>query len=342
MSKWVKPTREPVVLVYYHSTDNDGYMSSAIVRRAWEKDPKAFPGKLFFVPYNRGKCNVEFLLEKLDVRGVIVADVQLPIEEAKKLYGMACDPNSDFFFVWIDHHVSAIDEYNEAGLQNVDGLRYRAESNTPHSEKKAACILTWEYFFPNEEMPKAVKLVSKYDVWDRDAETDYFSAGSRRYSFKMRTNLDGTEDEFHPGFMKLLDGDQEFFKELMSRGEIIEEYLATQFQRQKYRAFFGKIDGHPVLIANIPDHGSRPLEHCRLNRHADIIVTIGNDMGYKFGIYRHANAPSEFNVSEFAASMGGGGHADAAGWTLEGTAEFSEFLRNVQARPLRSDERNLL
>lgn len=341
MGKWVKPTNEPVVLVYYHSTDNDGYMSASIVKHRAKKVPGSFPGKLYFVPYNRGKCNVDFLMEKLDVRGVIVVDVHLPIDAAKKLYGMACNPDDDFFFIWIDHHVTAIDAYSEAGLANIDGLRYRADNNTPHSEKKAACVLAWEYFFPNEPTPKAVQLVSNYDVWNRDAETDIFSAGSRQYSFKPVSRLDGTEDPCHDGFMRLLDGDEEFMKELMTKGDIIEEYLATQFKRNKYRAFYGTIDGkHPVLIANIPDHGSRPLESVGFPRHADIIVTIGNDMGYRFGIYKHKDAPEDFNVGEFAMRFGGGGHADAAGWTLEDTDEFGKFLKEtLHARPLMQGER---
>ena len=57
-------------------------------------------------------------------------------------------------FIWIDHHISAINEnYTE-----YKGIR---------DTKFAACELTWKTLFPDIPVPIAVQLLSAYDVWNK-------------------------------------------------------------------------------------------------------------------------------------------------------------------------------
>jgi hypothetical protein len=71
--------------------------------------------------------------------------------------------------VWIDHHKSAIQD--DPGVEEIAGLRRVGN---------AGCELTWEYLFPDEPMPRAVKLIGRHDVWDHsDPDVEPFQYGLR-------------------------------------------------------------------------------------------------------------------------------------------------------------------
>ena len=56
-------------------------------------------------------------------------------------------------FIWIDHHISAISENRDCMCDGMTDV------------KSAACELTWQYFFPNQQMPEIVRLLGRYDCF---------------------------------------------------------------------------------------------------------------------------------------------------------------------------------
>jgi oligoribonuclease NrnB/cAMP/cGMP phosphodiesterase (DHH superfamily) len=62
--------------------------------------------------------------------------------------------------VWIDHHKSSI-EWAEGADFTCRGVRQIG---------KAACELAWEFFF-GPDVPRAVRLLGRYDVWDHSDPT---------------------------------------------------------------------------------------------------------------------------------------------------------------------------
>ncbi len=84
-----------------------------------------------------------------------MVDVSLPIiDPISGLDMMELDRKT--MLTWIDHHKTVMDAANAANF-NPEGIREIG---------KAACELTWEYLFPHEDMPEAVYLLGKYDIWD--------------------------------------------------------------------------------------------------------------------------------------------------------------------------------
>lgn len=133
---------------FYHSADFDGICSGAIVK-------KFYPGAEM-CPINYGD---PFPWDDLgEHERIIMVDFSLqPFEkmlELKEKCGL---------LVWIDHHQSAIDDFNE----HIENIATRFIHGILRADK-AACELTWEYYFPNKPMPRAVKLLGRYDVWDHD------------------------------------------------------------------------------------------------------------------------------------------------------------------------------
>lgn len=56
--------------------------------------------------------------------------------------------------IWIDHHITAIEKLDE--FKDLIGIR---------RDGTAACILTWEHFLPEQDMPAACKYIGDRDVW---------------------------------------------------------------------------------------------------------------------------------------------------------------------------------
>ena len=63
-------------------------------------------------------------------------------------------------FVWIDHHISALEAWRDTGWEHPTGIR-----DTAHS----AAWLTWHHLFA-APAPFAVTWADKYDLWQQDAE----------------------------------------------------------------------------------------------------------------------------------------------------------------------------
>ena len=125
---------------FYHSADFDGICSAAIVKR---KYPEA---DLYPIDYGQD-------FPWGDIRHddtVIMVDFCLsPFDRMIKLQKL-CEE-----FIWIDHHETALNHKKD---RSFSGVQVR--------DFMAACELTWEYFFPSEPIPTAVKYLGRYDVWD--------------------------------------------------------------------------------------------------------------------------------------------------------------------------------
>ena len=132
------------MLCIYHVADHDGKGSAAIVKRVFPDAELCGLNHDMDIPYD--------LIESHDK--IVVCDISLPLEYMFKL-----SETKDF--TWIDHHISVIEEYENAMANGehdpIKGLR---RSGT------AAIELTWEYFHPNEALPEGVKLLAMNDVYD--------------------------------------------------------------------------------------------------------------------------------------------------------------------------------
>jgi len=123
-------------LCIYHRIDLDGQCSAAIVRRRFHD-----------VELHGWNYGDQIPWEKIeDADEVILVDVSFPPVEMCRL-----PPGS----VWIDHHKTAIESMGDAG-KAISGTR---------RDGTAACELSWEYYFPDEPMPRAVWLIGRWDVW---------------------------------------------------------------------------------------------------------------------------------------------------------------------------------
>ena len=182
---------------FYHSADLDGHCSGAIVKLKYSQC-ELYPidyGNSF--PWNQ--------IEKEDI--IVMTDFSLqPFENMIKLNDQCKE------LIWIDHHKSAIEEARKnnfecCGIQEI-GI--------------GAAQLTWEYFM-GSSIPKAVRLIAEYDVWNHsNPNTLPFHFGLRLYD---------TDPSVSGGmsiWYRLFSGEVFIIQHIIEKGKTVLELLLSK------------------------------------------------------------------------------------------------------------------
>ena len=280
------------MLCIYHLADHDGKGSAAIVG-------KKFKGVEFFGLNH----DMEVPLEEINKHDkIIVCDISLPMDLMFEL-------NESKDLTWIDHHASMIEEYEKRiaeGAKEIKGLRRNGT---------AAIVLTWEYFFPDEEMPEGVKLLGLNDIFDlRDYRVRPFE-----YAFQAM----GVNKPCDQNWKDLLASKIDI-NEMVSNGMAILSYIKNRNHRLcKAMSFESEYMGYRCICANMPQG------------YSEFYDGVKNIKGYDFMCNFFMNGKNTWNlsfytskdnvdVSKIASSFGGGGHKKAAG--ASGLKKLPEFL----------------
>lgn len=276
------------MICIYHSKDLDGYTSGAIVKR---KFPEA---KLIGYDYGQ-PLEIEATGEP-----IIMVDVSVPMTTMSKLAEM-----SNWQFTWIDHHISAINDYKEFTKDKEDFLTPVLENGI------SACEGAWKYLFPHEPMPEAVKLLGEYDTWRNQNEKRW---NERILPFQYGMRQICTSPETFPldviGY-----GGMSVVNSIVVNGELIMAYQAQMNMQQcKRTAFETEFKGLRAICLNGGGLGSDTFKSVYDESKHDIMMPF--QFNGKFWTVSLYSAKPEIDCSAIAKSMGGGGHKGAAGFTV--------------------------
>jgi len=267
---------------FYHGSDLDGQCSGAIVKLKHmncEMYPFEYGDDPPWNDFHQGET-------------VYIVDASFSDMEMEQMMSMGLD------VIWIDHHKSAIEALNEL---NIKGLR---------DTSYAACELVWKYFAPEDVMPRVVRLLGRYDVWDHsDPAVVNFQYGMRLF------DLDPTCDESLQ-MWRLLLSDDRATESITSKGAAILLYQTRLNERlaQTY-AFDLEFEGLKWIAINAPSSlGGSLILHSVYDpaKHdAMMIFQLHKDGDWLFSL---RSDKKEVDVSTIAKQYGGGGHAGAAGF----------------------------
>jgi oligoribonuclease NrnB/cAMP/cGMP phosphodiesterase (DHH superfamily) len=276
------PDSTKIQTICLFHNDADGRASAAIVRQALGSETQLYE-------MNYGDQIPWQLIEKAG--RVVVVDFSLPKPDMEAIA-------QDRQLIWIDHHKTALDQL--PGLaQTLPGVRDTSES---------ACVLTWNFFFPEKAVPKAVKLIGDRDIWRWSyPDTGPFGEGL----FQQNTYPDN--DQL---WKPLLDDDSQILKHLIEEGEVLVEARWNSIRRMvSHYGFEVKFEGYRTLAINNRGSGEMgqfirelgfQIAYCYvdLQQNGDLmtLVTLYSD-----GV----------DVSEIAEKFGGGGHPGAAGFSFK-------------------------
>ncbi len=273
-------SRSPMKQMIYHHDDEDGWGSAAAVQI---KYPEAQTAQC---SYGREPELVKGYDE------VYVLDFSFNAEEMAQLAA------NNKRFIWIDHHESKIKQITT----NYEGIR---------DASKSACQLSWEYCFPEKEMPLILQHIADEDIWK------FLLKETKSFNKFLSARLDkGKEIEIIKNIIKTYTSKE--YEQAYEQGKNIKRYQDHQVEEQEQRGVLRNIFGYKakVYFSNI---NTSQLGHEALNRNKNIDMTViiflientKGELEYKYSLRSRENG---VNVAELSAEYNGGGHPCAAGF----------------------------
>jgi hypothetical protein len=274
---------------FYHGSDLDGKCSAAIVARVFGA------GHVELIPLDYGR---PMPWEKVNEdTEVIMVDFGLqPFSQMLELNQRAKS------FTWIDHHSSAIDDYNSQDERWTTLL----------CTDRAACELTWEFFHEGQPVPSAVRMLGLYDTWKWQGKRDVLE-----FQYGMRSIENNPHGAIWDAILNPIELDQTA-DSLIRAGTHIVRYNNKQLAgRARATAFPLKWQNLRFIAANSQGKGSALLDNVFDPEQHDAMLSFGYRKGFwHIGLF----APPELceqrgmHMGNLAKRFGGGGHAGAAGF----------------------------
>ncbi len=308
-------------ICFYHR-DLDGYCSGAIVAThfGWEIELVSIN---YNDPFPWGKVDEETEVWMVDFCLQPWLDMLKLRDACKRL-------------VWVDHHRSAIKEYEAWRVlaphqEEVDGLR---------QEGLAGCELTWDFIDPMngakddlhlvDGRPPAVHLLGRYDVWAwKDVE------GALEFQMGMRamermspeeTQKPGGEERRDTWDLLLLNvtagrgvfHSKQLVEDIIQDGTAILKYQKKQYGTEaRGSCFAAEIDGVPVVAANRGFTNSQFFDDVVADwPDARAVMTFQYRKGcWNVSLYQIEGRDTP-DLGAIAKAHGGGGHPGAAGFQV--------------------------
>lgn len=277
-----------------HHDDLDGRASGAIVARRF---PRC---ELLVADYRK------FPLEEIrQGEELIIVDYSPPVDLWPEIV-RRCHP---FPVVWIDHHGSAIKDFQRLAPEvkhSVLGVQ---------AEDACGARLSWLYFFAAVPLPQTIALV---DRWDRHVFEEEDKAKVLNFAMGMEVNALTPLD---PVWELLFADDPTTVSGIMSEGSIIVRYQHEEAARALANSYRIQWEGREWLVINWTGPGSRLKDEI-----AGLIPVLfevdqpTNIMNWSYDgqLYTvHMYCEPGGDVSEIAKRHGGGGHPGAAGFTAK-------------------------
>ncbi|MBF0471986.1 MAG: phosphoesterase [Gammaproteobacteria bacterium] len=195
----------------------------------------------------------------------------------------------------IDHHISA--------QRDLDGLDQELDNLTLHfAMEHSGAVMSWNHFHQGVVPPLLLDIEDR-DIWNnhRPASIDTTAAlGSYPFVF----------EQWH----HWIEAGEAGWRQLREEGQSINRYRRKLIERYKSKSFMGEIAGYRVPIVNAPAELMSELL-------GELAVGHPFAAGYMQGEERQgwslrSDGARGEDVSVIAARFGGGGHRNAAGFSV--------------------------
>jgi oligoribonuclease NrnB/cAMP/cGMP phosphodiesterase (DHH superfamily) len=267
---------------FYHESDLDGKCSGAIVKKKYPKCDMIGIQYGYSFPWHT--------IDKDDT--VVLVDFCLqPFEHMIRLNEM-CN------LIWIDHHESAVKDMH----------RYRfvpSGGGVVRDDKRAACELAWEFFYPDKQIPYPVLLISAYDTVQSDL---YEGCAEFEYGMKVYNTDPGSTVWKHI----LSDNYAKVGKIIKEGKRVLEYYKIAAASYAKESAFDLHFEGLRCVAINTHTKGASEFESVYdADKHDAMLRFSYRDGFWSFSLYCLKPGIDTLSVSM---KYGGGGHSTASGF----------------------------
>jgi uncharacterized protein len=259
---------------FYHS-DLDGWCSGAIIKMI---HPQC---EMIEITYGQSIDGIVFESGET----IFVVDFSFP-NDIMQMF------NEKHDLVWIDHHKTAIEAIENPG--EIEGLR---------TIGLAGCELTWAYLHPAEKYPEIVRLLGRYDVWDKSVPEAW------PFQLAAQLNLPDPKEEMF-GWENMLTSDN--VEAWIKIGEKLKEYQDKQNSHYaKWQSYEVEFEGLRFVVMNRM-RGSGLFDSVYdESKHDGMLAYMFTGEVWSYSLY---GTKEDVDLSEIAKKYGGGGHKNACGF----------------------------
>lgn len=204
--------------------------------------------------------------------------------------------------ILIDHHMTAMEQYDD-----FFKLRLPPKNLSINFEmSRSGCILTWQYFFHDLKPPKILLHIEDRDLWHFKLD------GTREITTALYERMPITFAEI--GTLDL--------SELLAIGRIQVEQFTGMVKRIAKSAHSVSVVGRVGLAVNAPSLFASDLGHVLAEKSGTfgmIYYYDGRKQQWNFSL----RSIGDYDVGHLATGFGGGGHKNAAGFTLNDNPFFT-------------------
>ncbi len=286
------------IVCIYHANCNDGFGAAWVVNLYFGE------GQVDFIPMNYGDA---LDLTKVRNKKVYIVDFSFPKNILLDLAKVADR------VILLDHHKTARDDLQE--LQANSALCNLFDLDIIFDMKKSGAEITWEYFFPNARKPQIIRMIADRDLWKFEiSETKRFHEGLVSYPRTF---------EAWDLLAESANGEME---SLIYKGEILIEYRDRCIDSiLKSNTKIMRIGGFDILAVNAPYIFASEIGNIMAKGSNTFVAIWSMDCNgeYQFSL---RSDKMGLDVGEIAKQYGGGGHKNAAGFTVASLADLNPII----------------
>lgn len=268
----------------YHHPCSDGFAAAWTVRKFFKDEAVAF------YPANYGQ-DVPQLPTDAEV---IIVDFSYPRDVLIELAGRVKS------ILVLDHHKTAQEQLIDLP-SNVEVV---------FDMERSGCMITWDYFFPDEACPMLMAYIEDRDLWRfnyRVTKAVNAALRIRQFDFKVWDDL-------------MIDGK---VHQLKIEGYVLAEQESVHCEQLIKMASFGiELNGHRVLCVQCPPWLSSEIGNRLVKEYGQPFGMTYYDSNDGFRRFSLRSTDNHVDVSEIAKDFGGGGHRNAAGFSIKRKPEI--------------------
>ena len=347
-----------MVYIVHHSADFDGAASAIVTAVGLGLDRYNEETKRFtfddsickFIPYNYGneltvKVGEEFInladvVKKDDWVFFVDCSYTKDVDTIKKMIEKIGTPEQ---VVLIDHHETSINWFSKNCPEiNMKGSQSSSQMEDPIS----AAAMCWKFFNKNENYPKALELISKYDTWNRndgkwDIATLPYQYGLRSYGYDLKN----IKHSFHDIYTAVF-ADEKHVAEIIGKGNILldkikadAKLLIRSYSKDAWVSingtrYFAKIGPGHLQNSTLFEYGI-PKED---QEQYDIFILERPDMMRGNAYISIISNRDEIDASTLCEALGGGGHRQIGACSVTYNNTVYDKLNNVWLTTLKKYE----
>ena len=286
-------TQPTLPLIIYHDNCADGFGA------AWAAYKKFGTDGAEYLPMSYSDKRVDLQDDQLKFpidltgRNVYILDFSFSPKIIEAMLHLTAT------LTWIDHHKTAFESFNLDPTKPWHFISVGIGLHAILDPNKSGCVLAWEHFHPNEEVPALLDYIEDRDLW--------------RWQYTSTRDL-ATGLRSKPFTFEWFDFANENLSEVMNKGTAMNELFDQQLADITKKHIPTLIDEQPGRSVNCTPQFSSEAGNILAKESGTFGMTwtLRNDGMANVSL----RSIGDYDVSAIAKTFGGGGHRNAAGFEV--------------------------